>query len=145
MSQEKEILSLRKKIEKLAASSDTSDVSEEAAALFAALAAITDMDEPLLRLTKIAFAVDKLRKSPALGDEAVKKSAKELLKNWQQVAAGKKKDGGSETKKKKVAAGPKAAAEKVAASGGSGGSIERDAPIDFEITAAPPKRNKHGK
>jgi MoxR-like ATPase len=141
MGVEDDILSLRKRIEKLTSksSSSTADVSEEAATLLAALAGIPDMNEQLLRVTNIAFAVDKLRKSAAVTDDKVKRSAKELLKQWQQVVSAKS-AGEPKKDKKKV---PKESTGTKAVVGG--GSVERDAPIDFEITAAPPKRNKKGK
>lgn len=145
---EKEIASLRKKIEKLTAASDD-DVSEKAAELLAALAAITDMDERLLRVTKIAFAVDRLRKAGAVRDESVKRSAKELLKGWQKLSSSGATSGEVATttkKKKNPSAGQKAEAEggqkTVDKSGGV--DVAREAPINFEITAAPPKRNKQG-
>jgi hypothetical protein len=141
MGREKEITAIRKKIEKLTSAKE--DASEVAAALLAELSAIKDMDESLLRLTKIAFAVDRLRKSSAITDEAVKRSAKELLKSWQRLES--KKAATGDEGGKKSSCGKKTAAAKAAAGVGAGfEDVERDAPIDFEITAAPPKRNKHG-
>ena len=102
------------------------------------------MDESLLRLTKIAFAVDRLRKSSAITDEAVKRSAKELLKSWQRLES-KKAATGDEGGKKSSCGKKTAVAAKAATGVGAGfDDVERDAPIDFEITAGPPKRNKHG-
>jgi hypothetical protein len=142
MGREKEITAIRKKIEKLTLAKE--DASEVAAALLAELSAIKDMDEPLLRLTKIAFAVDRLRKSSAITDEAVKRSAKELLKSWQRLES-KKATNGEEGGKKSSGGKKTATAAKAAAGVGAGfEDVERDAAIDFEITAAPPKRNKHG-
>jgi hypothetical protein len=143
MGREKEITAIRKKIEKL--NSAKKDASEVAAALLTELSAIKDMDEPLLRLTKIAFAVDRLRKSSAIADEAVKRSAKELLKSWQRLESKKATTGHEGGKKSSGGKKTTAAAAKAAAGVGAGfEAVERDAPIDFEITAAPPKRNKHG-
>jgi hypothetical protein len=99
------------------------------------------MDESLLRITKIAFAVDRLRKSSSITDDAVKRSAKDLLKGWQQLTDKKT----TKEKEGKKSSGKKTTSATESTSGRSGSDdVERDAPIDFKITAGPPKRNKHG-
>ena len=143
MSVEQDIVKLRKKIEQLLTSSTEPEknetVAEEATDLLAALAAITDMNEQLLRQTKVAFAVDRLRKS-ALLDEAGKRAAKDLLKGWQKLPSSSKTD--DKGKKKQSTSGN----SKTVTANKNADKVERDAPIDFEITCTqPPKRNKHGK
>jgi hypothetical protein len=141
MSTEQDVVALRKKIEKLLSSGSGSDVSEDAAALLAALAAIADIDEELLRRTKIAFTVDSLRKSSLL-DEVGKRAAKDLLKGWQKLASSSSSSNSKTNKEKKK----KQSGEKKTSSTGKGSDgFVRDSPIDFQLTAPLPKRNKHGK
>lgn len=142
MTTEQDLLALCKKIDKLLIKDSGGSSAEEAAAVLAALAAVTDMSELLLRRTKVAFAVDRLRKS-ALLDESGKRVAKDLLKQWQKLAS--TATSSSTSSKARAKEGHKTSSEKSSSGGGKkGAAVEREAPIDFKITAEPPKRNKHG-
>jgi len=80
------------------------------------------MTMKLLQKTKIGFTLDKLRKST--DNEVVKKSAKNLIKQWQKLD---EKDNTKEPKKKS-----------------SVSATDRLIPLDFDLTASEPVRNKRG-
>ena len=77
------------------------------------------MNLKMLQKSKIGFTLNHLRK--ATSDEAVKKSAKSLIKKWQSL---------EETKPKSSAAEKK--------------ETDSIIPIPFKVTAGPPTRNKKG-
>jgi len=115
-----EVVGIKKDLEKLLTAKE--NIPEQAPDMISTLAGLK-LDLRILMKTKIGFTLDKVRK--ATTDEAVKKEAKNLLKQWQKLEAGstdKKKTEKTEEKKKKEAV--------VAA--------------DFEISAPLPTRNKKG-
>jgi len=110
-----ELKSLKKNLENLLQEPDS--ITDKAPDMISTLSKVA-VDLDILKKTKIAFTLDKIRK--ATTDESVKKSAKNVLKQWQALESGPK----STEKKSKT--------EK------SKGAVEPD----FEITAEPPTRNK---
>eukprot|EP00088_Acartia_fossae_P046873 TRINITY_DN5074_c0_g1_i1.p1 TRINITY_DN5074_c0_g1~~TRINITY_DN5074_c0_g1_i1.p1 ORF type:complete len:298 (-),score=92.48 TRINITY_DN5074_c0_g1_i1:457-1350(-) len=106
------ILDIKKDLEKL--SSEPENIPDAAPDLIESLDKLS-VDLDMLKKTKIAFTLDKVRK--ASSDEDVKKSAKALLKKWAALEA---KDKKSSTSSKK--------------------DDKRE--LGFKITAGPPTRNK---
>jgi len=106
------LLSLKKELESLISSED--NIYDAAPDLLQSLDSLS-VDLEMLKKTKIAFTVDKLRKS--CDDTNVKKSAKSLLKKWATLEA---KDSKPKQSKSK--------------------SDTRE--LDFELTATEPSRNK---
>ena len=107
------LLSIKKDIESLISSPDS--IPDAAPDLIKNLDDLS-VDLDLLKKTKIAFSVDKLRKS--CEDDAIKKSAKTLLKKWAALEA---KDKPKESSKPKS---------------------ETPRELGFKITAKEPVRNK---
>jgi len=79
-----EVVAIKKELEDLL--SDNDSISERAPEMIKTLSGIK-LDLKILQKTKIGFTLDKVRKSTT--DEAIKKSAKNLLKQWQTLDASK--------------------------------------------------------
>jgi len=114
-----EILTIRKALDSLL--DDPSDIADQAPAHIKDLDSIK-MTLKLLQKSKIGFTLDKLRK--ATEDEAVKKTAKNLIKKWQKLDN--TKDKSKEEKKP------------------SAKDSDRKMPISFELTAPLPTRKDNG-
>jgi len=112
-----EVLSIKIKLEKLV-SKDKDSIASKAPDMIRTLSGLK-LDLKVLEKTKIGFTLDKVRKETS--DEAVKKSAKELLKKWHGL-------------NKKSSTEKSAPEEKT----------ESAVAPDWEATAPLPTRNKKG-